>query len=148
LDYSSLARAGEAPSKIESRFFWTKTTLIQCLNVLSNAGIPLNSGKIRKNRDLSTTELIYVKTGIATTGLGVFISATKHFGSWDRALREAGINPGLIRRGPKFWTKRLIIKCIKTLHKSGIPLNSSQIQREKIKSIECLRSVTKRDTEG
>ncbi len=58
----------------------------------------------------------------------LFISGTRCFGSWGAALRTVGIDPQVVS-GFHVWTRQKVIREIRGLHRHGVPLNYTCMQR-------------------
>lgn len=87
---------------------WTPNMVINAIKKRQENGDPINSNSVPN--DL----------------LGAAIT---HWGSWDNALREAGLNPDdikLIRR----WSKEIVLNELLIRYQKGLPLNFYQVQKD------------------
>src|SRR5687768_6555848 len=60
---------------------------------------------------------------------GLHAAAVRHFGSYDRALRAARVNPDTVRRR-RAWTKHEVLAALKAAKKAGRHLADSAVRRE------------------
>jgi len=109
--------------------FWTQPRIIAAIRALYAAGIPLNVGKIFRDKSPITARLLKVAVGKATTGGALYAAGRVYFPSWDHALRAAGVSYSQIRQ-KSFWNRMNIVAGIQALHKYHIPLNSAQISKD------------------
>jgi hypothetical protein len=56
-------------------------------------------------------------------------TARRIFGSWDAALRAAGLDPNEIRQPRKVWTPEAMVKEIQRRHKAGRPVSAQEASR-------------------
>ena len=70
----------------------------------------------------------------------VFAQARKRFGSWDEALRRAGLDPVKIRRQVPFrdWTPRSVVNEIERRHRENLPLSAQQVEVGDHRDVELL----------
>jgi len=135
----TLEAAGIDPNKI-CRRIWRKEIIVKSIQALHRANIPLQSSKISKDNTEETKKIIFEAVGVKANGRALNASARWNLGSWDRALTEANINPRLIRAKKFYWHKPGITRAIKCLHKLDIPLNSSEMIKNKSESSEILKN--------
>lgn len=109
--------------------FWNKTKILRSIKALKVANHPLNVKSIWRDRSRLTTNVLIETTGKATTGSSLHDSARRYFGSWDMALKKAGVNVENVKEKP-FWTKKKIVKSIRAAEKQGISLNSANIEKD------------------
>ena len=79
-----------------------------------------------KGEDLSWTNVTRDKTYSALAYAAI---REKRFGSWDEALRAAGVDPRKVRRYES-WSEGKIVRRIKARADKGKPLNSKTMQEE------------------
>jgi hypothetical protein len=72
---------------------------------------PLNSGAIQREDS------------------GLHAAAVRHFGSYDKALRAAKVDPDAVRRR-RAWSRRDVIDALKSARKQGHHLADSAVRRE------------------
>lgn len=113
--------------------FWSKTLILKCIKALYENGHPLTVKTIWRDRSRKTSRILKEVSGKATTGSALHDAARRYLGSWDAALKKAGVNPDAVKEKP-FWTKKKIVNSLKHLHQKGIPLNSESIGRDKSRS--------------
>ena len=126
----ALQQAGIEVDEVKEKPFWTKSKIISAIHVLSKAGIPLNSKSISRNINKRTKNVIKQKIGKARTGRSLYGGAYRAFGSWDRALNEAGLCIEDIRKAEFFWNKRSIKRVLNILNELNIPVNSGSLRRD------------------
>jgi len=80
----------------------------------------------RQGADLSWTN---VTTNKAYSALAYAAIREERFGSWDNALRAAGLDPGKVRRYES-WNREKIVRRIKKRAAEGRPLNSKAMQQD------------------
>jgi hypothetical protein len=111
----TLRRIGLDPERVRGRIRdWDRGEVIGRILALKDAGEPLN-----------VTSVQYRHTS-------VYHMARKHFGTWDRALEEAGLNPGDVRKNPpaQRWNKEKVLREIRARHRGKKPLYCGAMQRE------------------
>ncbi|GEM_PF-3803064 len=106
-------------------------TIVRAIKLLSEEGIPLNSGTIQKDVTEATSRILKVHLGFDLTGRELFSAAIYkgHFGSWDRALQAAGLDSMSVRKYFS-WSRSRIVEAIQILYENGIPLNEGFIQHD------------------
>jgi len=53
----------------------------------------------------------------------------RHFGSWDKALRAAKVDPASVRQR-RSWNRPAVVAALKAAHKGGMHLADSSVRRE------------------
>jgi len=63
------------------------------------------------------------------------------FGSWDNALRAAGLDPGKIRKrtGTRTWAAKKVIDALKKRHDDGLALNSLSVEMDDVGLVSAAR---------
>jgi hypothetical protein len=131
------------------RFLWTRSMIISGIKVLKRNKIPLNSAALQRNKAPQVSEILSNALGISVTGAKLFHGAIGYYGSWDEALRKAGLDPTLIRRHDEFWTEELILSGIRALHSAGISLHVNGVVKEKSReALGVLKSAVGKDIRG
>lgn len=123
---SALQAAGLDPAEVTLRY-WTEQKTLRSIRMLHKHDVPLNVYALANNRSQKMNSILYETTGHRTTGKNLYWAGKKNFGSWDNALRAAGIDPATVRRRPGYWTKELVIQVIRAFQKAEIPLNSASL---------------------
>ena len=124
-----LRRGVKKPAKNSK--FWTEKLVIDCVRALHRNGRPLNQKAVSKDNSIETREILLEITGRETNGLGVYQAALKRCGGWDAALRDAGIDPRLIRTDLYVQRPHLIVDGIRALHRAGVPLYTNSIHKNR-----------------
>jgi hypothetical protein len=114
----ALAAAGVNPSRWTLRVpTWTPKRVARTIQQMHRDGTPLNHAAVRRN-SLSR-------------------AAVKLFGSWDAALREAGIDPETVRVYRSPWTAEELVAELRRKHESGEPLNARDVRPNHIRRPAC-----------
>lgn len=107
---NALSAAGIDVSTIRrQRPEWTKEAIIRTIQSYVELGRPLNAEKVRP--------------------LSLRASGYRLWGSWDGALRAAGLDPKLIRV-KRAWTKIDVLQEIASRVSGGLPINSAAVQKD------------------
>jgi hypothetical protein len=85
---------------------WSKEEVVKVIRELSGRGEPLNPGHVARARP-----------ALAYAG-------RKYLGSWENAIRAAGLDFDKIRR-KNFWSRQVVVERIRELHVAGEPLHVS-----------------------
>ena len=117
------------PTRMSHNKFWNKSLIILSIKSLHSSDHPLTVKTIWRDRKRSTTNILRLVTGKATTGSGLHDAARRYFGSWDLALKSSGIEPESIKEKP-FWTKAKIVKAIQAARASEVALNAQRIGKD------------------
>src|SRR5690606_25587379 len=96
----ALHAAGLDADEISRYRRWDRSSIIFELKDLYRGGEPINSGAMQAEDP------------------GLHAAAMRHFGSYDAALRAAGIVPERVRRR-KQWSKAAVVAAIRAAHKAG-----------------------------
>lgn len=94
---------------------WTRDKIVKRIKRAQEAGKDLSWTSVTSDRDYSPLAYAAIRQN--------------QFGSWDNALRAAGINPRNVRRY-EAWDEDKIIRRIKERQAEGKPLNSKAMQDE------------------
>ena len=106
----ALTKAGINVSDVKEKPFWTKTKIISAIHALKKNGIPLSCKDMQLDQSRGTKKVIEQRIGKGRTGKSLFGAAYRSFGSWDRALSEAGISAKNVRHYPFSWRKTLSLE--------------------------------------
>lgn len=90
---------------------WNPNAVVYELKSRLREGEALNSGALQKEDP------------------GLHAAAVRHFGSYDKALRAAKLDPQSVRRR-RAWTRQEVLAAIKAARKQGRHLSDSVIRRE------------------
>lgn len=126
----ALLEAGIDVQSVKEKPFWSRSKVISVIHVLHKSGIPLNAKSISRNKNRLTKNLIEQKIGKPRTGRSLFGGAYRAFGSWDRALSEAGICSKDIRQVDFFWKKSSIKRILRILSELDVPINSNSLRSD------------------
>jgi len=141
---AALKAAGLNPSQVRHIHFWRCDSVVSAIKSLSAGNISLNCASLSRDKSAKTKQIIQRSCGIRTTGQSLYLAGIKCFGSWDKALAVARIDPKSVRRD-SFWTKEKIRRGIRGLASVGVSLNSSKVLRNTSReSAEVLRKVVGR----
>lgn len=105
---NALEKSGINPDSVKEKPFWTKKKIIRSIKILHKSGIPLNSERLGSDCGRATASIIAQGAGKKRFGRSLHGGAYRLFGSWDRALHEAGIDPALHRKRNFIWNTRQI----------------------------------------
>jgi hypothetical protein len=89
---------------------WSREEVLRVIGELSSAGKQLNSGHIARNYP-----------ALAYAG-------RKYYGTWEDAIKAAGLNYEAIRR-KCFWSRKKIVEQIRELRAAGEALNVSAAEK-------------------
>lgn len=105
---SALKASGIDPASCSKRVpTWTRQRVVEAIQVIYARGGAVNHAAVRRN-------------SVSRAGV-VF------FGTWDNALRAAGLDPAAIRRWRKPWTRETLLQEIRRKAQAGEPLNAKDV---------------------
>jgi hypothetical protein len=107
----ALHAAGLDAAEISRYRKWDRNSVISELKELSSGGADLSSGAVQREDS------------------GLHAAAVRHFGSYDKALRAASIDPLSVRRR-RSWTKPEVVTALKQAARTGGSMSDSAIRRE------------------
>jgi hypothetical protein len=107
----ALSAAGLDADDVSRYRRWDRNTVAFELRARAVDDEPLNSGAIQRDDS------------------GLHAAAVRHFGSYDRALRAAKVDPDAVRRR-RAWTQQEVIGALKTARREGGNLADSALRRE------------------
>jgi len=108
---AALRAAGIDPETVGARVHrWDKADILAALRDREARGLALNVRGMKPSRS------------------GLVQAASKRFGSYDEALRAAGIDPDPIRQRRRDWDRQQIIDAVRARHDKGLALNSAAIK--------------------
>jgi len=90
---------------------WDRSSIAYELKARQTDGEPLNSGALQREDP------------------GLHAAAVRHFGSYEKALRAASVDPLSVRRR-RSWSKPQVISDIKRLKRDGHALTDSSIRKD------------------
>jgi hypothetical protein len=109
---AALRAAGIDPELMRKKLHrWDKAGILAALRDRQARGFELNAGAVDKLRP------------------GLYRAAFDHFGSYDAALRAAGIDPGPIRQRRADWDRPAIIEALCARRDKGLALNAKALER-------------------
>jgi len=97
---------------------WTRDRIVETIRLARDAGADLSWTSISKHPEYS--------------GMAYAAIRSSRFGSWDDALRAAGIDPSRVRRYES-WDEAKIIRRIQERAAAMLPLNSKAMQQDDCK---------------
>jgi hypothetical protein len=127
---NALLNSGISLECVKERPFWTKNKIVRSIKILHKEGIALNTVKIGKDSSRETASMIQKELGKKRVGRSLYGAAYRIFGSWDRALYEAGVNPSLHRRKTFGWDVRQLARILNVLHDLQVPVNASSLSKD------------------
>jgi hypothetical protein len=107
----ALSAAGLDADEVSRYRRWDRNTVAFELRARAVDDEPLNSGAIQRDDS------------------GLHAAAVRHFGSYDRALRAARVDPQVVRRR-RAWTRHQVMAALKSAAKDGMYLADSAVRRE------------------
>jgi hypothetical protein len=107
----ALHGAGLDADEISRYRTWNKSSIVFDLKALAKEGEPLNSGALQQ------------------ADPGLHAAAVRHFGSYEKALKAANVDPMSVRRR-RSWTREQVLKELRGLKRSGSSLADSSVRRE------------------
>jgi hypothetical protein len=107
----ALHAAGLDADEVSRYRKWDRNTVVFELKARAQADEALNSGAIQKDDS------------------GLHAAAVRHFGSYDRALRAAKVDPDSVRRR-RNWSRPDVLAALKQAKRQGMHLADSTVRRE------------------
>ena len=127
---NALKASGLDPQMIKEKPFWTEEKVKKAIWALHKKGISLNSSHMGINVNRRTSSAIKAELGKGRVGRSLWGGAYRIFGSWDRALTEAGVNPKKYRKQDFTWSKRTVGKVLRILNELEVPVNASSLSAD------------------
>jgi superfamily II DNA or RNA helicase len=93
---------------------WTEKNLIEAIVARKKKREALNSGTVQRE-----------DPGLVRAGRMLF-------GSWDNALKAAGIDPRIVRHRRPAWTKEEVLVAVRARNAKGLPINAGKMQRDEV----------------
>jgi hypothetical protein len=110
---AALRAAGIDPETVGARVYrWDQADILAVLRDRKARGLALNAGAMKKSRS------------------GLVRAASNRFGSYDAALRAAGIDPDPIRQRRPDWDRQQIIDAVRARRDQGLALNSVAVKND------------------
>lgn len=128
---SALNASGLESEFIKEKPFWTKRKIVRAIQEVHKNDIALNTQEIGSDQSSQTAKIIKSALGKKRDGKSLHGGAYRIFGSWDRALIEANINPNTVRKVPFSWNRRSVSRLLNVLYEHEIPINSSSLMRDR-----------------
>jgi hypothetical protein len=107
----ALHAAGLDADEVSIYRTWDRNTVVFELRARAADHMPLNSGALQQEDS------------------GLHAAAVRHFGSYDRALRAAKVDPDRVRRRRR-WTKPQVLAALRESARHGLHLSDSNVRRE------------------
>jgi hypothetical protein len=107
----ALQAAGLDADEVSRYRRWDRNTIAFELRSRSQDKEPVNSGAIQQDDS------------------GLHAAAVRHFGTYDKALKAAKVDPAKVRRR-RTWTKEEVIRSLKSAKRAGTHLADSSIRQE------------------
>jgi hypothetical protein len=102
----TLTAAGFDYSRIRRKNFWNRQNVVARIQELHKANEPL-----------------YVSAAEVKYG-GLVGAATVYIGSWRKAIKAAGLDYSKVKRQQE-WSRPMIVKEIRRMHREGVPLRTT-----------------------
>ncbi len=112
----ALCAAGLDDGKVCRQRQWTDQRIVAAIQRLARQGVPLNSGSVRR------------------VDGGLRCAALKHLGSWEAALRAAGIDPRTVRCRQPRWTAEEVLQAIRRQHQQNLSPQEAVAVRRSVES--------------
>ena len=139
----------DAKKHTRARLIWIKPIVVKGIKVLKKHRVKLNSTSIQTNNSPEGINILSQELGFSTSPRKLFAGALGRYGSWDLALKRAGVGPAKIKKHEAYWTKELVLTVIQKLYSSGVPLHSNGISKDNSERTKLLlKEVTGRDLRG
>ncbi|HEV2293025.1 MAG TPA: hypothetical protein VGR35_04165 [Tepidisphaeraceae bacterium] len=106
----ALHAAGLDADEVSIYRTWDRNTVVFELRARAADRLPLNSGALQQEDS------------------GLHAAAVRHFGSYDRALRAARVDPEQVRRRRR-WTKPQVLSALRSAAREGLHLSDSSMRR-------------------
>src|SRR4051812_27164457 len=107
----ALHAAGLDADEVSIYRTWDRNTVVFEIRSRAADHEPLNSGALQQEDS------------------GLHAAAVRHFGSYDRALRAAKVDPEKVRRRRR-WTKPQVLAALRSAARAGAHLSDSNVRRE------------------
>jgi len=112
---AALMAAEVNPDRVRRRRCWTDVAIVERIRQLAQRG-----------SDLSWTAIVHSPD----RALAAAAVRSCHFGSWQAALREAGVgDPSLVRRVAR-WDTDSVVATIRRRRAESLPLNAKAVEKE------------------
>lgn len=106
----ALTAAGLDPDEISRYRSWNRSSIVFEIKALAQDHHVLNSGAVQRDDP------------------GLHAAAIRYFGTWDKALKAAGINPQRVRIRRQ-WTSQRVVNELRRLHRMGKSTSDSGLRR-------------------
>ena len=103
--------------------WWTRKSVRQAIIERSRKGAALHANAL-----------------VTSQNTGLYAAGCHVYGSWDQALRAAGLNPREIRRY-RVWTPEKILKAIRKEARSGQPLHYQALEKRDVGLVDTARKM-------
>lgn len=120
----ALRAAGLDPKQIRQNIDWNRDLILREIKYLHEKKVPL----YRDYLQVQAAETLVEQDDVIYSYARLQVAANREFGSWDDALRAAGLDPRLIRRNVS-WKKDIILREINRLKKLGYQMSPENIRR-------------------
>ncbi len=107
---------------LRKRLDWTREAVVAAIRERRRKGLALN------------------REAVSADGQGVIHQARKYFGSWDGALRAAGIAPERVRR-KRTWAREDVISAIRARRAAGRPMRHADAYAEEPRLVKAAQRV-------
>jgi len=102
---AGLRAGGIEPARVRMRQRWTSQAVIQRIQERADRNEPLNYG------------------AVSVSDCGLVAAASRRFGSWNHALKAAGLDPIVCRKRAPAWTPERVLETVRGIDREGGRLN-------------------------
>ncbi len=127
----ALQASGIDSELIKEKPFWTKNKVIRAIQAARENEVALNTEKIGRDCSQYTERIIKNALGKKRMGRSLHGGAYRIFGSWDRALYAANINPSQVRKRKFIWNRTSLSRVLNVLYENEIPINSTSLVNDR-----------------
>lgn len=118
----ALRRAGIDPTRVRLKRTWERADVVAAIRERRRRGLALNAGAV--NREF----------------VALARQASQHFGSWDAALKAAGIDAARIRLS-RTWSSDGVLTAIRDRHRRGRAMDRAAALRDEPRLVDAVRRV-------
>jgi len=106
---------------------WKAPQITKMIQDLKTRGLPLNFKSLSEDTD-GKIAAAFLELGTSASPAAFAMAAVAKFGSWDEALRQAGLDPIEVRKYAPPWTAEAVMATLAGLRDREIPLNATSVR--------------------